>query len=70
MATRGFWKTTDLIGPLASHGVELSRAQIYRLVTQKPERLNLAVLAALCDILGCSPNDLIVLDPTDPTIGS
>lgn len=28
-------------------------------MTTTPERLNLHVLAALCDILGCSPADLI-----------
>ncbi|MFT3851355.1 MAG: helix-turn-helix transcriptional regulator [Ilumatobacteraceae bacterium] len=59
MAARGMWKTTDLVGPLAERGVVLSREQVYRLVTAQPERLNMAVLAALCDILGCSPNDLI-----------
>ncbi len=28
-------------------------------VAQVPERLNLNVLVALCDILGCAPSDLI-----------
>jgi len=37
----------------------LSREQIYRLVTGTPERLSLATLAALCDILGCGPGDII-----------
>ncbi len=30
-----------------------------RLVTQTPERLNLEVLPALCEILACSPSDLV-----------
>ncbi len=59
MAANGMWKTTDLIGPLAERGVVLSREQIFRLVTGQPERLNVYVLAALCDILACTPNDLI-----------
>lgn len=59
MAAAGMWKTTDLVAPLAERGVQLSREQVYRLVTGQPERLNVYVLAALCDILGCSPNDLI-----------
>ena len=46
MATRGMFSTTDLIGPLAERGVELSREQVYRLVTQQPERLNVYTLAA------------------------
>lgn len=37
----------------------LSREQIYRLVTSTPSRLNLEVLAAFCEILDCTPNDLI-----------
>lgn len=37
----------------------LSAAQVYRLVAQTPERLHLRTLAALCDILECTPNDLI-----------
>ena len=37
----------------------MSREPVYRLVTGIPERLSLATLAALCDILGCQPGDLI-----------
>lgn len=59
MATSGMFNTTDLIEPLQDQGVQLSREQIYRLVTKTPERLNVEVLAALCRILDCTPNDLI-----------
>lgn len=59
MATRGLFSTTDLAPLLAERGIELSAAQVYRLVTGTPERLNLHVLAALCDALGCTPNDLV-----------
>lgn len=59
MATRGMFSTSDLLGPLVERGVQLSREQVYRLVTQTPQRLNLDVLAALCDILDCGPHDLI-----------
>lgn len=59
MAAHGMWKTTDLVAPLAERGVQLSREQVYRLVTAQPERLNVYVLAALCDILDCTPNDLV-----------
>ena len=59
MATRGMFATTDLVPLLAERGIELSREQVYRLVVGTPERLNLHVLAALCDILGCSPAELI-----------
>jgi DNA-binding Xre family transcriptional regulator len=59
MASRGLFQTTDLIGPLAQRGIKLSSSQVYRLVTDRPERLSLKVLMALLDILGCSMEDLI-----------
>jgi DNA-binding Xre family transcriptional regulator len=59
MAERGMYNTSDIVGPLAERGVKLSREQVYRLVTQTPQRLNVEVLAALCDILSCGPQDLL-----------
>lgn len=59
MADHGMFATTDLVPLLAERGVVLSREQVYRLVVKTPQRLNLAVLAALCDILDCAPGDLI-----------
>lgn len=59
MAEHGMFATTDLQPHLAERGITLSSVQVYRLVAQVPERLNLNVLVALCDILGCAPSDLI-----------
>jgi len=59
MATRGMFQTTDLIGPLAERQIRLSSSQVYRLVTERPERLSLRVLMALLDILDCTMDDLI-----------
>jgi DNA-binding Xre family transcriptional regulator len=59
MADHGMFATTELVPCLAERGIRLSREQVCRLVTGVPERLNLTVLAALCDILGCSVADLI-----------
>jgi DNA-binding Xre family transcriptional regulator len=59
MAERNMYATTDLRPLLAERGVTLSREQVYRLVTRTPERLSLATLTALCDILGCGPGELI-----------
>lgn len=59
MADQGMFQTTELVPLLAERGVPLSREQVYRLVTKTPQRLNLEVLAALCDILDCRPGDLI-----------
>jgi DNA-binding Xre family transcriptional regulator len=59
MAARGMFATTDLIGPLADREIKLSSSQVYRLVTERPERLSLKVLMALLDILECTMEDLI-----------
>ncbi|MGW5138158.1 helix-turn-helix domain-containing protein [Nocardia beijingensis] len=62
MADRQLYQTSDLMPLLAERGVALSREQVFRLVTQPPQRLSMDVLAALCDALECTPNDLI--EPT------
>ena len=59
MAEKDLYAATQLRPLLAERGVALSREQVWRLVTGVPERLSLATLAALCDILGCGPGDLV-----------
>jgi DNA-binding Xre family transcriptional regulator len=65
MAAHGMHNSTDLIPRLAERGIQLSRPQVYRIVHQRPERLSLQVLAALCDILGCGVEDLLTVTATD-----
>jgi hypothetical protein len=59
MATRGMYVTTDLRPLLAERGFKLSQSQVYRLVAERPVRLNLRVLMALLDILDCTMEELI-----------
>lgn len=59
MAEHGLFKTTELKPLLEQYGVHLSREQVFRLVTQTPERANMQVIGAVCAALGCSPSDLI-----------
>lgn len=59
MATRGMFNTTDIRPRLAERGISLSPTQVWRLVTEKPERLSLKVLVALMDILDCAMDELI-----------
>ena len=59
MAAAGMFAATDLEPHLHDRGVTLSSVQVWRLVTQTPERLSLPVLAALCDIFECTPAELI-----------
>ena len=54
--------------PLAERGVHLSREQVFRLVTQPPQRLSMDTLAALCDILDCTPNDLIEVETVNTQV--
>lgn len=63
MAERGMFNTTALRPLLAEHGVNLSASQVYRLVTERPERLSVATLAALVSILGCTMDELIEVVP-------
>lgn len=66
MSVAGMYQTTDLREPLREQGVNLSREQVFRLVTKTPDRLNVTVLAALCRIFSCSPNDLIEVRAAAP----
>lgn len=59
MAARGIYQTSELVPLLAERDIVLSRQFVHRLVTKTPQRLNLDVLAALCDILDCQPNELL-----------
>ncbi len=67
MARNGMHNSTDLAPHLNNQGISLSSAQIWRLVTQRPERLSLPLLSALCDIFHCTPADLITVTAQDAT---
>ncbi len=59
MAERGMFKAGDLAPKLAENGIRLSDSQVWRLVTGRPERMNLRVLMVLCEILGCELSELV-----------
>jgi DNA-binding Xre family transcriptional regulator len=65
MAARGMHNSTDLIPFLVERGIQLSRPQVYRVVHQRPERVSLQMIAALCDILGCGVDDLVTVTAAD-----
>jgi DNA-binding Xre family transcriptional regulator len=68
MAIQDMFQTTDLVPLLAERGIHLSREQVFRLVTQPPQRLSMDTLAALCDILDCTPNDLIEIETVNAEV--
>jgi DNA-binding Xre family transcriptional regulator len=59
LAERGIHSYAELSPLLAEQGIALSESQVWRLLTGRPERLNLHTLMALCRICDCTPNDLI-----------
>ena len=65
MAARGMHNSTELIPLLVERGIQLSRPQVYRVVHQRPERVSLHLIAALCDILSCGVDDLLTVTATD-----
>jgi len=67
-AAKDMFQTSDLVPLLAERGVTLSREQVFRLVTQPPQRLSMDTLAALCDILDCTPNDLIEIETVNAEV--
>ncbi|WP_223916387.1 helix-turn-helix transcriptional regulator [Arthrobacter sp. NicSoilC12] len=52
-------------GPLRERGITLSESQIYRMVSQNPERISFQLLAALCDIFGVEANELFTFTAAD-----
>ena len=68
MAEKGHYQTSELVPLLAERGVVLSREQVFRLVTQAPQRLSMDTLSALCDILDCTPNDLIEIETVNAEV--
>ena len=64
-AQREVWTGAQLRRLLADKaGLELSSASISALMTQQPAQIKLATLAALCQALECTANDLLELDTT------
>lgn len=59
MADRGLFQTSELVPLLAERGIHVSREHVYRLVTRDPQRINVDILAALCDALSCALDDLM-----------
>jgi DNA-binding Xre family transcriptional regulator len=68
MAAKDMFQTSDLVPLLAERGITLSREQVFRLVTQPPQRLSMDTLAALYDILDCTPNDLIEIEAVNTEV--
>lgn len=70
MAQKGIWKCTDLTKLLNAYGINISVSMVTRIVEKMPERINTQMLDALCDILDCSPSEILIHKPSNITIES
>ncbi len=59
LAARNIYNTKELASELAIRGFDLSRMQVFRILTQTPQRMSLDVFAALCDICDCTPAEIM-----------
>ncbi len=62
-AERGIWKSSELRRKLADAGLEISAGKMSALWTQTPTSIRLEDLDVMCDVLECSPSDLLVTEP-------
>ncbi|MFE6611983.1 MULTISPECIES: helix-turn-helix transcriptional regulator [Amycolatopsis] len=73
MAVRKSWTTTTkLIPELRKRGFVFDRSSIYRLVkTDKPPKMSVELILALCEILECRFEDLVVrIEPADQGVSA
>ncbi len=62
-AQKGIWTGAELGRRLhAEFGVRVSATTLSNLLRKTPKNVSLNVLLALCAILECTPNDILVVD--------
>lgn len=65
MARKGIKNAQELTELLEERGITLSRQQVWRMVSQDPERISLQVMTALCHILDANQDQLIQMSFAD-----
>lgn len=62
-AQREVWSAAELQRLLRDRaGLELSMPSVWALLTKQPRQVKLETLAALCQALDCTPNDIFEVD--------
>ncbi|WKN60922.1 helix-turn-helix transcriptional regulator [Rhodococcus opacus] len=61
-AQRDIWKASQLQAMLADAGLVISAGKMSHLWSSQPVTIRLEDLQIICSVLGCSPNDLLVLE--------
>jgi len=62
-AERGIWKSTEMRRLLADAGLEISAGKMSALWTGTPTTIRLDDLDIVCDVLNCTPSDLLIREP-------
>jgi DNA-binding Xre family transcriptional regulator len=62
-AERGIWKSAELRRQLAGAGLGISAGKMSALWTGTPVTIRLDDLDVICDVLNCSPADLLIREP-------
>lgn len=62
-AERGIWKSTELRRLLAEAGLEVSAGKMSALWTGTPTTIRLDDLDVVCEVLDCTPSDLLIRQP-------
>lgn len=60
MQERGIRFARGLHAALVAKGIDISTSSVSRLVYKRPQQLDLELLQAICEILSCTPNDLLL----------
>jgi DNA-binding Xre family transcriptional regulator len=61
-AQRDVWKASQLHSMLADAGLVISAGKMSHLWSGRPVTIRLEDLQVICSTLGCTPNDLLVLE--------
>ena len=61
-AQRDIWKASQLQAMLADAGLVISAGKMSHLWSSQPVTIRLEDLQIICMVLGCTPNDLLVLE--------
>jgi putative transcriptional regulator len=66
-AQREVWTAAELQRLLRERaGLEMSMPSVWALLTKQPRQVKLETLAALCQALDCTPNDLFEIEAATP----
>jgi putative transcriptional regulator len=61
-AQRDIWKASQLQAMLAEAGLVISAGKMSNLWSGQPVTIRLEDLQVICSVLGCTPNDLLLME--------